>query len=189
MNDLKEFAIFYVNEHDRLSKEEKQLFYNFIEEASNDQVTYLLTTGKMKNKLTENDLIIIKEAYGVGGGVGPFAGAFTSLFGTDQVTLIGPSGSGIVAGLVAAALIARGAYKLYKNKINKYGRQCKHLVHGSPERKKCERDAKSKALNDKIQAYKTSISKLCPKSKDPEKCKASIMKKISKETGKLKVLK
>ena len=168
MNDLKEFAIFYVNEHDRLSKEEKQLFYNFIKEASDDQVTYLLTTGKMKNTLTESDRNLVSEFGIEKGWTGP-------VFDFGQL----PLGAAAVGASVVAALIARSAYRLYKDKLSKIGKQCSHFKHGSKERNECELKAKNKAKEIEIAALKK-LSNMCVKSKNPSECKEKIMKKIAK---------
>ena len=62
-NDLKIFALEYVKLHDRLLKEQKLVIGQFIMEASDDQVSYMLLTGEVKDKLTkENRELVITEA-------------------------------------------------------------------------------------------------------------------------------
>jgi hypothetical protein len=162
LRDLKIFTNFYIDEHD-LTEDEKDILYEFVQEANEEQVKYLLFTGKMQEVVTQKDL----NEVGIHQGFGHVG---VSLSGAEAAVATG----------VAVALAARAAYRAFKDNFAKFGKQCSQYKHGHPERDKCEKQAKKKAIAAKIQAMNANISKVCPKSKDPQKCKAKIQNKISK---------
>ena len=171
--ELKIFALEYIKLHDGLIAEEKLALGEFVMEASDEQVKFMLFTGEVKDNLTEEDLESIKEV--------SFSVTPSSAWNPSSIDVhlrnIGSEEFNIAA-LAAVALIARLGYKVYKDRFGKYGKQCSHLKHGHPERKKCERAAKSKALQAQVSALKKTMTKICPKSKDPDKCKTGTEKKI-----------
>jgi hypothetical protein len=194
LTEMKEFAIFYVNEH-KLSKEDTIYLYNFIKEADANQLQHLLYTGEPKHVLDEQDLSYIEEVGGVvrhgsnlvgatakGGSLGnkyTFGAGVTGA--VDKNVAIG---AGALAVAAIAALAARAGYKVYKDKLSKIGKQCNQYKHGTPDRKKCEAKAKNAALQAQMAAMKATASK-CAKSKDPAKCKAAIAAKIEKLKSKM----
>jgi len=190
LTEMKEFAIFYVNEHN-MSKADKSYLYQFIKDADENQLQHLLYTGEPKFDLNEQDLSYIQEvggSFGIGHGTNfatgagkittvgnkvGFAGGATGM--VDKNVAMGAAG---LAAAAIAALVARTAYRAYKDKISKIGKQCASYKHGTPDRKKCEAKAKNAALQAQMAAMKSGMAK-CAKSKDPAKCKASIQNKIN----------
>jgi len=190
LTEMKEFAIFYVNEHN-MSKADKSYLYQFIKDADSDQLQHLLYTGEPKFDLNEHDLSYIQEVggtFGIGQGTNfatgggkiaqvgnkiGFAGGATGM--VDKNVAYGAAG---LAAAAVAALVARSAYKIYKDKISKIGKQCASYKHGTSDRKKCEAKAKNAALQAQMATMKSGMAK-CAKSKDPQKCKASIQNKIN----------
>ena len=202
LTEMKEFAIFYVNEH-KLSKADKNYLYNFIKEADADQLQHLLYTGEPKYFLDEQDLSYIQEVGGtITGALGQASGHATrvgsryvgggglnvkgvgNIAGGGSVNANVAHGAAALAAAAVAALVARMAYKVYKDKISKIGKQCASFKHGTPDRKKCEAKAKNAALAAQMAAMKSGMSK-CAKSKDPAKCKAGIQSKIDKMKSKM----
>jgi len=61
--NLKIFALKYVKLHNDLLKEEKLAIGEFIMEASDKQVSYMLLTGEVKDKLTKEDINFIKTSW------------------------------------------------------------------------------------------------------------------------------
>jgi len=94
------------------------------------------------------------------------------------------SDSQLLAGAVITGMVARMAYKLYKDKISKIGKQCAQYKHGHPDRIKCEKAAKKKAMQVQIGVLKSGMSK-CTKAKDADKCRQSIKDKIVKLQAKM----
>jgi hypothetical protein len=172
--ELKLFALEYIKLQENLSINQKMFLGEFVMRANDDQVKYLLFKGESKDKLTKEDLKHLKEI-----SISTSQGGWGLDPNTIDVNIkgIGP-GTALLASTAALALAIRKAVRIYKDHYSKYGKQCSHMKHGTDERKKCERSAQTKALQAKVTAFKQTIGKLCPKSKDPEKCKAGAQKKI-----------
>ena len=85
----------------------------------------------------------------------------------------------IVGGFFTLDALITGSRNFYKDYISKYGRKCQKYKHGHSERRKCELQVKTKALQGRIQILKRSASK-CSKAKDPQKCKLKISSTIIK---------
>ena len=198
LTEMKEFAIFYVNEHN-MSKADKSYLYQFIKDADENQLQHLLYTGEPKFDLNEQDLSYIQEvseAIGAASAHGARIGSrYVGAGGMDikGVGNIGAAGSidtnvahgaAALAAAAVAALVARTAYRVYKDKISKIGKQCASYKHGTPDRKKCEAKAKNAALQAQMAAMKSGMAK-CAKSKDPAKCKANIQNKINSMKSKM----
>ena len=203
MSNLKEFAIFYVNEHDRLTKEEKSTFYKFIKEGTEDQVKYLLETGKMTENLTElystkqiNFLDVVKNTEFRGGD--PIDSAFRYIYnqghnagrqqgwrwGYDVGNEIGRSeGVGLAVGTAAMiASILFVSYKLYTRFLSKATRSCKGK--SGVEKTSCINKFRREAQKERVKYLEQSI-KHCSKTKNPEKCKTKVNQKIRKQKAKL----
>lgn len=86
-----------------------------------------------------------------------------------------------IGGLALATVIGYGAYKIYKNYLSKAARSCA----GKPDKSACMQQYKNNAIKAQITKLKADSGK-CSKSKDPDKCKASIQSKILKLQSKLK---
>lgn len=169
-SDIQEFALFYVDEHNLPTKIHNE-FYKFIKEGTDEQVKHLLLTGEMKSNLSESDLERVNEVS-------------VKDMGVFGVNINLGQGEAAIAATALAALIARTAWRAYKDHISKAGKQCSAYKHGTSERKACEAKAKNAALQAQINVLKTGMGK-CTKSKDPAKCKASIQSKIEKVKGKM----
>ncbi len=46
LHELKEFTLYYILEHDKLTKKEKLQLGEFVKEANEDQINHLLLTGR-----------------------------------------------------------------------------------------------------------------------------------------------
>ena len=101
-----------------------------------------------------------------------------NVFGKSVLGIHGSETEMTVASAVIAALIARAAYRLYKDKLTKAGRKCSYIKHGTTERKACERKAKVDAMKAQINVMKAGMNSKCGKAKEPEKCKAKVQNKI-----------
>jgi len=89
----------------------------------------------------------------------------------------------IGAGLVVSAVSYIG-YKIYKKIFKSYESKCNGMNLKGKAKKACISYAKVGAFEAQIQAMKTKQS-LCGKSKDPEKCKGKLSKKLNKMEAKL----
>jgi len=178
--DLKIFAMYYVMEHDDLLKEEKLGLIEFIKEASEDQVKFLLITGEVMPKLVQEDIDALKEA--------PLGGQAWKAFGStsmfkDPVKATYKAGqtSGATHAVVVAAALFAGA-KAYKRFLSKAARACKEK--GGVDKTRCMQKFKLDAKKAKIAAMQKGMS-ACSKTKDPSKCKAKLQGKIAKEKASL----
>jgi len=86
------------------------------------------------------------------------------------------------AGLVMALIVLKSAHYIYKNLVAWSQKACKDKV--GPEKEKCLRNFKIKALKAQIQALKKGKAK-CKRTKSPEKCVHKIDMKIQKLKNKL----
>ena len=181
--DLKIFTMFYINEHDNLTKKEKLELMLFVREASKEQVGYLLITGEVQNKLTESHLRTLNE--GITGtawralGVTPIS--------KDPVTSIYTFGMshGFKLGMGAAALAALAGvigYKVYQAYLSKAARACKGK--SGPAKTDCMVKFKKAGVMKRIEAMKK-VEANCSKTKDPEKCKFKIARQIAKAKAKM----
>lgn len=91
LHEIKTFTCFYIDEHDRLSEEDKSKLHQFVIEADLKQMQHLLITGKM-----ENDPQIMSEV-------------------VTSVDITKPA----LAVVAAAAVLGLAAYKNYFSKAAK----------------------------------------------------------------------
>jgi hypothetical protein len=166
-NQLKIFALEYVKLHDNLLKEQKLAIGQFIMEASDEQVVFMLATGEIKDKLKEQDLSFIEE-----------------IDMKAPVEFQAGLGTGLAVAVYSAA-IAVGALKAYKRFLSKAARTCKGK--SGIEKTNCMNKFKKQAQAAKVQALQGGISK-CSKTKDPAKCKVKLQGKINKEKAKMGAL-
>jgi len=172
---LKIFALEYIKEHDGLLKEERLALGQFVMEASDNQVKFMLFTGEVKDKLSEEDITYIKE-------LDPmlFPGANPG----EKIAFGAGFGSGLAV-VAYSALIAVAAVKAYKKYISKAGKACKGLLGN--EKTNCLNKFKKQAQVAKIKTFQSGLSK-CSKTKNPVKCKAKLQSKINKEKAKMGAL-
>lgn len=89
---------------------------------------------------------------------------------------IGTFGKAAIATVAAGplGLITYGAYKVFQRYMTKAGSACRKAI----DRRACRKQYKINALKMQINALRSGMSK-CAQAKKPEKCKASIEKKIA----------
>jgi hypothetical protein len=98
---------------------------------------------------------------------GKISGATKNLTKKQKITL----GAGALA---VAALAGYAAYKIYQNYFSKVARHCA----GGPDKVACVKKARVSALKAQATTLKSSMV-ACGKTNNPEKCRASMNKKIS----------
>jgi len=181
--ELKIFALEYVKLHDHLLKEQKLAIGQFIMEASDDQVKYMLVSGEVKDKLTEEDKNLFEAMIGgssdsANSGVGAVQklANYLSQHGVKSKHLVGAA---------LAGLIISYSYWVYKDYLSKAARACKDKR--GKEKAICMKEFKKKAQAAKIQALQAGMSK-CAKTKDPTSCKSKLQGKINKEKAKMGAL-
>ncbi|MBY9000055.1 MAG: hypothetical protein KGD64_04005 [Candidatus Heimdallarchaeota archaeon] len=183
--ELKIFALEYVKLHDRLLKEQKLAIGQFIMEASDDQVKYMLVSGEVKYGLTEDDKILAKS----------FVETPANFFNTYDYGLAVGKDKGIqiaqaqgAKALTALAIVAAAstlAYAAYKRFYSKAAKACKGK--GGLEKTNCMNKYKKQAQAAKIKELQSGMSK-CAKGKDPSTCKLKLQGKINKEKAKMGAL-
>jgi hypothetical protein len=149
--DIKLFTKFYITEHDKLSAKQQEALINWVEEASTDQISYLLLNGKIPESISEQYSVSQAQdilAIGIGGGI-------------------------YVSALIAA--VTTMSYQIYKHVFSKAARACQGKV--GLDRKNCMNKAKQDATKAKIVFMKKGIIK-CSKTKDPANCKRKLENKI-----------
>ena len=180
--ELKIFALEYIKLHDDLLKEEKLALGDFVMEASDEQVKFMLMTGEVKDKLTEEDLSFIKE----GGDVvlyNPTWGQLGRMFTKGQNYETGIQAG--IKGTLLAAAVAAIALKAYKEYLSKAARACKGKK--GVDKKNCMSKFKKEAQKTKIANLQKGLT-MCPKTKNPQTCKNKLQTKISKEKAKMGAL-
>lgn len=85
------------------------------------------------------------------------------------------AGGGYMGGTALAALLGFIAYKVYQNYLSKAAQSCKD----NPNKAECIENFKKKAKLIQIQQLQKGLAQ-CAKSKDPDKCRQSIVNKINK---------
>jgi hypothetical protein len=176
--ELKIFALEYVKLHDNLSKEQKFAIGDFIMEASDDQVNYLLATGEVKDKLTEEDKTLLKEVsdYEAASDTGKYLG---------QQAGIRAGGLGALATMAVVAAVVVAAMKIHKSFLSKAARSCKGK--SGLDKTNCMVKYKKQAQAAKVKTLQSGMSK-CAKTKDPSSCKAKLQAKINSEKAKIGAL-
>ena len=131
MSDIKLFAGYYVYFQENLSDSDKITFFNFINEAAENQVLHLLITGKMVSEemlLKEtvgtpeyqgwgDDLQTITQSFSGSSGTQSFHALAKMVVKTSQTAHKAGKKEGmlVVAGIAAASLAVVLAGKVYKN--------------------------------------------------------------------------
>lgn len=164
LNDLKEFTLYYILEHDNLTKAEKLQLGEFVKEANEDQVNYLLLTGrpcggKGAKDFVEKNPDLVAEITDIG--LAGVAGAMT-------MGIVGYTG----------ALIGT----IWKQYLTKAARACRGL--SGLEKKSCMVKFKRQAVKKQISVAASNKSK-CAKTKNPGICSNKLDGKIRKLKAKL----
>ena len=170
MLEMKIFAVYYINEQDNLTKQDKKILLDFVKKADKNQVLNLLQTGKMLHEANWASEIPERAK-----------GIFDFQKTTPDLARL----TGNVEGIAIAAIIASilsAAYIVYKRYLSKAAKACKSLK--GIERKECLVKFERNAIQAKIASIAKGLP-LCAKSKDPAKCKAKLQSKINAEKQKL----
>lgn len=158
LSDLKQFAIFYTMEHDRLTKEEKVELVEFIIQSQEIQVKNLLMTGQMSESTTDlyPDMVLTEIA---------------------PIALVGAKWG---MALLQAALLKK-VYNMTRNMMDSARAACKNYI--GDLKKKCMDKYKLKAAMREIQMYQTEKGK-CGQTKNKDECIAKLNVKIAKAKAK-----
>lgn len=215
LHELKEFTLFYILEHDSLTKKEKLQLAEFVKGANEDQVNYLLATGEALSeyditKVSGVKIFPIGEKLNIGDIVNA-AEQFAKKQGKIMLQdippeqkkkleralinasneLQGKSGSGSsgtligIASAATAALIIFVSYKIYQNFFSKAAKACGQL--GGGKKQVCMFKFRKKAYGEQIRSLVIG-KKACRRTKDPKKCVAKIDRRISKLRNRLSKL-
>lgn len=174
--ELKIFALEYVKLHDRLIKEEKLAIAEFIMNASDEQVIYLLATGEVKNSVTKEEVENLLEYFGESGY------SFKEKVELFLSRGLIPDSAKPWAVLGIAAIAAAAGILAYRKKFSAAAKAC--ASRQGTDKKACINKFKMDAQKAKIAVMQKGLA-ACGKTKDPAKCKAKLSAKIAKEKAKL----
>jgi len=170
LQEMKLFTYFYIDGHENLTTEGKEILYNFTKTASQRQIEHLLLKGEM---VEESECL---AEYTGGAGIFVSGGASTA-----QTIFNNTNKEVAAAALVALAVTV--AYKIYRDYLSKAAQACGKGKSGALK-KKCMAEFKKKARRAKIASMQKSMSK-CSKTKNPEVCKNKLQSKIAAEKAKM----
>jgi len=189
---LQVFAAVYVAESDNIIKENKLKLVSFIKGANKPQILSLLTTGVMteSNRVSESEASLnrmetfienlVYEAKVKVGSTGVSPKQYYKQFAGQKLNVpMSKTGKGITIAAIVAAATA-GAYLLYKRFLSKGAKACK----GSADRAACLKKFKLDGLRAQAVKLKAGAAK-CGTTNNPDKCRASIMKKAAKLSAKM----
>lgn len=165
LEDLRLFATCYV-EFCNNSPNEKSEFINFINEANEKQISYLLYEGIM----TKNKEIFCEKM-----GFVDTAKFIKHMQGTGAATQYVAGQTLPIAAVLAG--ITYAAIKIYKNYLSKAAKACSGKK--GEEKKSCMEKFKKDAIKQKIK-YLEAGKPRCKHSKDPKTCVAKLDLKIAK---------
>lgn len=166
LQEKKLFTSIYVSLHENLSKSDKKIIYDFIEEADNKQIDNLLKTGKMEKSENLNEFETLTG----------FGKTIIKL--SSKEAQVAQSVGGVVA---AAAIIWLAMKAVGKIRTKK---ECKNYKVNSAPWKLCQTTVKIKQKQLEIKMLKGKIG-LCKHSKDPKICNERITKRLNKASAKL----
>lgn len=89
-----------------------------------------------------------------------------------------------IAATLFAAIVTFALYKLYKSRFSLAAKAC----NGKPDKKLCMLQFQVNEYEQQMQAYKKAAG-VCPKTKDPKKCKSALDSKVAKLQKKVEKLK
>lgn len=174
--DLKIFALEYVKIHDDLLKEQKLAIGKFIMEASDDQVKYMLLSGEVKDKLTEDDKKLVESDGAI---LDSMQSQWMSTSAQQDLAASGASAA------IWSMIAIKAAHVAYKRFLSQAAKACKGM--SGLDKTNCMSKFKKKAQAAKVQSLQSGLSK-CSKDKNPAKCKAKVQKALNKEKAKMGAL-
>ncbi len=160
----------------KLSKGAKLQLLNFIQnEATDIQVKALLLDGEILTNIDKQTEQIINDRFKL---------KENKLLSEDLFLTLTALSPAILSTLASAAFLGyvmRGAYRVSKKVMTKAGRACKSYTGN--ELARCKAKFQKEALTKELQLLKQARSK-CSKTKEPQKCVASIDQKIAQTKAK-----
>ncbi len=182
LHKLKEYTLYYILEHDNLTKAEKLHLGEFVKEANEDQINHLLLTGrpcggKDAKVFVEKNPDLLAEL----GGFNRHFNIGVARSG-DIAIHMGPKVTGAVAigvGIGAIYAMISASYVIYKDYISKAGRKCRDLKLSTSGRTSCEAKARSEAYMKQAKALTGAIGE-CKKTRNPGMCQSKLKAKIAK---------
>lgn len=171
--DLKLFTLFYINEHDKLTKVEKLKLMDFSSEASKTELLNLLISGNINSKhiVTKEEEEQISEIVG---------------FLMWPLVSYMSYGAGLKDGMGAIALVSIASavsYKIYKQYLTKAAKACKDKKGLAKE--ECMTKFKREGLKKQLNILQKGLVD-CKNTKDPKLCQEKMKKKIDGIKNKLK---
>ena len=164
-----------------MEKEVKRQFLNFVEDASEHQVKAFLMDGVM---IPEPDDLIICEIINDRFSVSNIPGIIEE--NEEVLTTLSEGPVGSVAGMVIFSPVAWAAWRTASALLSKKRRYC-GAFRISTERDKCLDKYKIMQAQKVLSTLRTDLD-FCPKTDDPEKCKTTKQKGITKYDQKVKLL-
>ena len=165
MDNLKYFALTYIDLQENLSIADKNTLAKFVVEANENQVEHLLVEGKM-----------VEANFGVGWERG---------YSTGQDVGLKMGATGGVAAAGVAALVITASYTIYKRFLSKAARGCSKF--GGQAKTSCMIKYKRDALKAQIAKLNGGKAK-CANTKDRAKCVQKLDKKVQSVRAKLGTL-
>ncbi len=164
LNELKLFTAIYTMEHDNLSKKDKFEILEFIKDANEHEINYLLETGEVKKGVISE--VAVHQGLG-------------------KVIVSLSQGEVTVGAALAASAILWLAYKKARSAFSP--RECKDLKVGSSGHRMCTLKGKI-AKEQGALGVITSKRSLCNKSKDPNKCVQKLSNRVAQIKAKIQKL-
>jgi len=174
--NLKVLALYYVLEHENLTKENKLGLGNFITEANDNEVIHLLISGEAKRNVTTEEVDQLLEFMGESGY--SFAQKVELFLSKGLI----PDSFKPWAILGIAAIAAAAGMIAYRKKFSAASKSCANRK--GPEKKACMNKFKIDAQKAKIMVMQKGLA-ACSKTKNPAKCKGKLQVRIAKEKAKL----
>jgi hypothetical protein len=165
MDDLKYFALTYIDLQDNLTIQEKNELAKFVVGANEDQVAYLLCEGEMVEKFDPNSWQQGQD------------------YGQDVGLKMGATGGIAAAGV--AAIVITTAFKAYKRFLSKAARGCSKFA--GQAKTSCMIKYKRDALKAQIAKLNGGKAK-CANTKDRANCVQKLDKKVQSVRAKLGTL-
>ncbi|MCK5607910.1 hypothetical protein KAR91_38880 [Candidatus Pacearchaeota archaeon] len=164
VNKLKLGLMYIFNESEKITKNAKLQLINFIKEADNHQLKVLVMDGELipKQKLDEQARQIIDDRFENINEQDPITGLMAAAALITMITVMGAK---------------RRATIIKKTRLGCSGKKGMEL-------KVCMQQGTINAYKEEIGIYKSQMGK-CAKTKNPEKCKASLTKHIQKAQNKI----
>ena len=168
--------MFYIDEHDDLLGEEKIALMEWVKEADENELLYLLASGEVKDGATIEEVDHLLEYFGESGY--SFRDKVEMFFARGLI----PDSAKPWAIMGIAAIAAAAGMLAYRKKFSPAAKAC--ASREGTDKKACVNKFKIDAQKAKI-AVMTKGLAACGKTKDPAKCKAKLQAKIAKEKAKL----